>query len=60
MDLDELEPQKKKTAPKDLDALGVEQLEDYLAELEAEAARVRANLAEQKAYLAGAQEFFKS
>ncbi len=60
MDLDELEPQKKKTAPKDLDALGVEQLEAYLAELETEAARVRAKLAEKKAYLTGAQAFFKS
>ncbi len=60
MDLDELEPQKKKPTPKDLDALGVEQLEEYLAELEAEAARVRAKLAEKKAYLAGAQAFFKS
>ncbi len=60
MDLDELEPQKKKTAPKNLDALGVEQLEAYLAALEAEAERVRAKIAEKKAYLAGAQAFFKS
>ena len=60
MDLDELEPQKRKPAPKDLDALGVEQLEAYLAELETEAARVRAKLAEKKAYLTGAQAFFKS
>jgi uncharacterized small protein (DUF1192 family) len=60
MDLDELEPQKKKTAPKDLDALGVEQLEEYLAELETEAERVRVKLAEKKDYLAGAQDFFKS
>ena len=60
MDLDELEPRKKKTAPKDLDALGVEQLDEYLAELETEAARVRARLAEKKDYLAGAQAFFKS
>ncbi len=60
MDLDELEPQKKKAAPKDLEALGVEQLEEYLAELEVEAERVRAKLAEKRAYLAGAQAFFKS
>lgn len=60
MDLDELEPRKKKAAPKDLDALGVEQLEEYLAELEAEAQRVRAKLADKKDYLAGAQDFFKS
>ncbi len=60
MDLDELEPQKKKAAPKDLEALGVEQLKEYLAQLEAEAERVRATLADKKAYLAGAQDFFKS
>ncbi len=60
MDLDELEPQKKKTAPKDLDAMGVEQLEEYLAELEAEVARVRTKITEKKDYLAGAQQFFKS
>jgi uncharacterized small protein (DUF1192 family) len=60
MDLDELEPQKKKPAPKDLDALGVEQLEEYLTELETEAERVRVKLAEKKDYLAGAQDFFKS
>ena len=60
MDLDELEPQKKKSAPKDLDALAVEQLEAYLAELEAEAERVRAKITEKKDYLAGAQAFFKN
>jgi len=59
MDLDELEPQKKKAAPKDLDAMGVEQLDEYLAEIEAEATRVRAKIAEKKDYLAGAERFFK-
>ena len=60
MDLDELEPRKKKAAPKDLDAMGVEQLEKYLAVIETEAARVRAKIAEKKDYLAGAQAFFKN
>jgi len=60
MDIEELEPQNKKTAPKDLDAMGVEQLEEYLAELDAEAARVRAKITEKKDYLAGAQAFFTS
>ena len=59
MDLDALEPLKQKVAPKDLDAMGVEQLEEYLAEIETEAARVRAKIAEKKDYLAGAQAFFK-
>jgi uncharacterized small protein (DUF1192 family) len=60
MDLDELEPTKKKPAPKDLDALGVEQLDEYLAELETEVARVRVKITEKKDYLAGAENFFKS
>ncbi len=60
MDIEELEPQKKKAAPRDLDAMGVEQLEEYLAELEAEVERVGAKITEKKDYLAGAQAFFKS
>ena len=60
MDIEELEPQKKKAAPRDLDAMGVEQLENYLAELETEIERVRAKITEKKDYLAGAESFFKS
>jgi len=60
MDIEELEPQKKKPAPKDLDAMGVEQLDNYLAVLEAEVERVRAKITEKKEYLTGAQAFFKS
>ena len=60
MDIEDLEPQKKKAAPKDLDAMGVEQLEEYLAVLEAEVERVRAKITVKKDYLTGAQAFFKS
>jgi uncharacterized small protein (DUF1192 family) len=60
MDIDDLEPQKKKPKPKDLDDMGIEQLEEYLAELWAEAERVRVKIAEKKDYLAGAGKFFKS
>ena len=42
MDLEDLEPRKKATKPKDLEAMGVEELESYLAELETEAVRVKA------------------
>ena len=41
-------------------SLGVEQLEEYLAEIEAEAQRVRAKIAEKKDYLDGAEKFFKN
>ncbi len=60
MDIEDLEPQKKKPQPKDLDAMGLEELEGYLAELEAEAARVKAKIESKKSYLAGAAGLFRS
>ena len=36
MDIEDLEPRKAVEKPKDLDALGIAQLEEYLAELESE------------------------
>ena len=60
MDIEELEPRKKKPELKNLEAMGVEELEAYLAELETELARVRAEIEGKKAYLAGAGAFFKS
>jgi uncharacterized small protein (DUF1192 family) len=60
MDLEDLEPLSKKPKPKDLDNLGVEELEDYLAELEAEMTRVRDKLVAKRAYLSGAETLFKS
>ncbi len=59
MDLEDLEPRKKAAKPKDLEAMGVEELDAYLAELEAEAARVKAAIEGKKSYLTGAQAFFK-
>jgi uncharacterized small protein (DUF1192 family) len=59
MDLDELEPRKQHPKPKDLEAMGVDELEAYLAELEQEADRVREKIAAKKAYLSGAESLFK-
>jgi len=59
MDIEDLEPRQKQPKPKDLDALGVEELEAYLAELQAEAERVRAKIESKKTYLAGADGLFK-
>ncbi len=59
MDLDDLEPRKQKPKPKDLEVMGVEELEGYLAELEAEAARVRDKIEAKKSYLSGADALFK-
>ena len=60
MDIEDLEPRKAIEKPKDLDELGVEQLEAYLAELEGEAEMVRAKIKSKKAYLAGAAGLFKT
>ena len=60
MDLEDLEPRKAIAKPKDLELLGIEELEDYLAELESEAARVRDKIAAKKAYKSGAEGLFKS
>ena len=61
MDLEDLEPRSAQPKPKDLDAMGVEELEEFLAELEAEAERVRAKIEAKKAYLEGAAaSFFKT
>ncbi len=60
MDLDDLEPRKQKPKPGDLEAMGVDELEAYLAELEQEADRVREKIAAKKAYLSGAESLFKS
>lgn len=60
MELEDLEPRKKPVKPKDLEPLGVEELEAYLANLESEAQRVRDKIAAKKAYLSGAAGLFKS
>lgn len=59
MDPEDLEPRKQKPKPKDLDSLGVDELEEYLAELEAEAERVKQKIAAKKNYLSGAGALFK-
>lgn len=60
MDTDDLEPRKPIAKPKDLDLLGVEELQDYLAELESEAERVRAKIAAKTDYQDTAAALFKS
>ena len=60
MDLEDLEPRKAKPKPKDLDAMGVDELEAYLAELRAEIERVEQKMAAKKAYKEGVAGLFKS
>ena len=60
MDLEDLEPRKKPTAPpKDLTPWSIAELNDYIARLEAEIARARAAIAAKKAQRSGADALFK-
>ncbi|MDX1710806.1 MAG: DUF1192 domain-containing protein [Rhodovibrionaceae bacterium] len=60
MDWNDLEPKKKKPAPKDLHVMGVEELEEYIAELEAEIARAREVIAQKQKHRSGVEGLFKS
>lgn len=59
MSFDDLEPRKAKPVPKDLTVLGVAELTDYIAGLEAEIARARAAITAKEAQKNAAEAFFK-
>lgn len=59
MDWDEPETKKKSLQPKPLDSLGIDELNDYIAQLEAEILRVRQAITAKQAARAGADSFFK-
>ena len=59
MDDSEIEPRSKPAQPKDLTTLGVEELENYIADLEAEIARVRVEIAAKLGQRRGAEALFK-
>tara|TARA_R110000868_G_scaffold365777_1_gene628683 strand:- start:561 stop:743 length:183 start_codon:yes stop_codon:yes gene_type:complete len=60
MDTDDLEPQKKKPDLKNLEVMSIEALNDYIADLEAEIARVRETIKAKEAARQSADSFFKS
>jgi uncharacterized small protein (DUF1192 family) len=60
MEFEDLEPRKAALKPKDLDALSVEELTDYIAALEAEIARAKAKITAKEAHRTGAAALFKS
>ncbi|MCH7863836.1 MAG: DUF1192 domain-containing protein [Proteobacteria bacterium] len=61
METDDLEPQhqKQKMTPKNLEELSIEALGEYIAELEAEIARVRETISGKETARKGAERFFK-
>ena len=59
MDTDDLEPQKQKPPPKNLEEMSIEALGEYIDELEAEIGRVRETIKGKKSALTDADHFFK-
>jgi uncharacterized small protein (DUF1192 family) len=59
MDVDDLEPRKKAAEKRNLDVMSVEELGDYIGEMEAEIVRVRAAIEHKRKAKAGAEAFFK-
>jgi uncharacterized small protein (DUF1192 family) len=59
MDEEDLAPAKKSAPLKDLTLLGIAELEDYIAGLESEVARARAEIAEKRKHRGGAEALFK-
>jgi uncharacterized small protein (DUF1192 family) len=59
MDEFELEPRRQPAAPKDLSLMGIAELEAYIAGLESEIARARAEIAVKLGKRSGAEALFK-
>jgi uncharacterized small protein (DUF1192 family) len=59
MDTDDLEPIKKKPAPKDLEAMSIEALREYIDELKGEIRRAEAMIAAKDKARSGAEAVFK-
>jgi|KBSSwiStaDraftv2_1062776.scaffolds.fasta_scaffold381949_1 uncharacterized small protein (DUF1192 family) len=59
IDADDLEPLKKVPPKKDLDRMSIEELNDYIVEMEGEIARVREKIKAKNAHQAAAALFFK-
>jgi uncharacterized small protein (DUF1192 family) len=60
MDIDDLEPRKQPSKPKDLSAFSIEDLSGYVETLKAEIARAEAMIAQKTAQKNAASSIFKS
>ncbi len=56
---DDLEPLKKKSQPRNLDPMSVEELREYIAVLKAEIARVEEKVKAKQSHASAAASFFK-
>ena len=58
-DLDDLDPKQKKTQPRNLDSMNIDDLKEYVAVLKAELARVEEKIKAKQSHAAAAASFFK-
>ena len=56
---EELEPRKKKAAVRNLEPMSVQELDNYIADMKTEIARVEDEIRRKKAYLDAASSIFK-
>jgi uncharacterized small protein (DUF1192 family) len=56
---DDLEPLKKKSQPRNLDPMSVEELREYITNLKAEIARVEDKIKAKQSHASAAASFFK-
>jgi uncharacterized small protein (DUF1192 family) len=59
MDEEDLLPRNQPVKPKDLTLLGIAELDEYIAGLESEIARARAEISTKRKQRSGAEELFK-
>lgn len=59
MDEEDLQPKRQKPALKILDSLSIEELEQYIADMETEIRRVKAAITAKQSHRSGADRFFK-
>ena len=58
-DLDDLDPKQKKSQPRNLDSMNIDDLKEYVAVLRAELARVEEKIKAKQSHAAAAASFFK-
>lgn len=59
-DLDDLDPRHKKSPPRNLDSMSIEDLEEYVAVLKAEIVRVEDKLKAKRSHATAAASLFKT
>lgn len=57
---DDLDPRTKKAKPRNLDAMSVEELRDYIEELKSEIVRVEGEITKKQKHMNAASSLFKS